>query len=343
MKKLNNRFILLSAVVICISLIFTACAGKTEKAPVEVDVLILPHFENGEMAGDFPGEAQCFYEHYLKENEKFELKGGNILLYNRKNHVAMCVTGAGKVNTATALTSALSDTRFDFSNVYIVGVGCCGGAIEYMTLGDVCLATAVCDNDLGHTGDPREMDERTESKWYHDPSYDDVSYKVFNKDIVSEIYEHTKDVKLQTTELSRRIMKNNFGNAEWAVRDPRLILGTCITSDNYWKGLYDHDKAIDICEHYGTEYPYAVTEMEDIAIADVAEKFGMLDRTIVLRASVNTDVFLDGRTPETTWGGDETFHELIEEDNVETLDIFEPAMWNLFSVGSAAIDYLLGK
>ena len=40
----------------------TVYADDTEKIPVKA--LILPKFEIGEAEGDFPGEAQLFYEHY---------------------------------------------------------------------------------------------------------------------------------------------------------------------------------------------------------------------------------------------------------------------------------------
>ena len=33
--------------------------------PLKVKVLLLPKFEVGEMSGDFPGEAQHYYEQYL--------------------------------------------------------------------------------------------------------------------------------------------------------------------------------------------------------------------------------------------------------------------------------------
>lgn len=34
-------------------------------APLPAKVLLLPKFEIGEMTGDFPGEAQYYYEQYL--------------------------------------------------------------------------------------------------------------------------------------------------------------------------------------------------------------------------------------------------------------------------------------
>lgn len=331
------------ALIVCFCFGFCSCGANGDSGAKEISVLLLPHFETGEMMGDFPGEAQLFYEEYLADSESYELEGGYELFYGEDNGVAMCVTGSGKVNNAAALLTVLTDSRFDCSKAYLMGIGCAGGAVEYSTIGDVCLAAAVCDNDLGHTGDPRDLTEDKGSKWFHDSSYDDCSYKELNLELVEELYDLVKDTELQTTELSRGVMRDNFGDAEWAVRDPKVILGTCMSSDNFWKGTYDHDKAVDIAEYYGTKYPYAVTEMEDIALADIADRFGMLDRTVIIRCNVNTDVFMGDETPESLWGGIDNFNEKVEGENTETLDIFEPAMHNNFAVGSIIIDYLLTK
>ena len=64
-----------------------------------VRVLLLPKFENGEMTGDFPGEAQYYYEHYCRGGEEYTVAGSyqNHKLYVRDG-VALYVTGCGKVN-----------------------------------------------------------------------------------------------------------------------------------------------------------------------------------------------------------------------------------------------------
>ena len=43
-------------------------------------------------------------------------------------------------------------------------------------------------------------------------------------------------------------------------------------------------------------------------------------------------------TPESTWGEYKSFNEKVENDNTETLDIFEPAMHNLFDTARVVID-----
>lgn len=53
------------------------------------------------------------------------------------------------------------------------------------------------------------------------------------------------------------------------------------------------------------------------------------------------DVFMDGETTESIWGDDVSFNEKVENENTETLDIFEPAMHNLFDTASIVIDAAL--
>ncbi len=122
---------------------------------------------------------------------------------------------------------------------------------------------------------------------------------------------------------------------------PAVRKGTALSGDNYWKGIYDHATADFISRYYGCPDPYMVTEMEEVAIANTADCFGMLDRMISLRVIVNMDTFLNEETPESTWGEYKSFNEKVEEKNGETLDIFEPAMQNLFDTGSVVINEIL--
>lgn len=318
---------------------FCSCTKQIEKLPVKV--LIAPHFEIGEMKGDDSGEAQMLFEKYLENCEVYSIANDISLWYNPENEVAMYLTGVGKVNAAMSTTAVLSDNRFDFSNSYILAVGCSGGAIGYATLGDVILESTVCDYDLGHTADIREMKGDGESLWFASSEYEENGCKNFNSDMVERAYALTKDIKLKTTEISRDMLNRNFPNEDWAMRDPAVIKGTSITSDNYWKGSYNHDKAIQLAEYYNSLDPYASTEMEDVAIAIVADQFGLLDRTLIMRCIVNIDVFYDNASPESLWGQNNDFVDTVSDNNEETLDIFVPSIENLFCVAQTIIDSIL--
>ncbi len=48
--------------------IFTSCSDEPQKTALKV--IIIPKIELGEMTGDFPGEAQLFYEEYCAGREE---------------------------------------------------------------------------------------------------------------------------------------------------------------------------------------------------------------------------------------------------------------------------------
>ena len=313
-------------------------AEREKKIPIKV--LILPKFEVAD--NNFPGEAQYYYEHYLKDAESYEISGGNegSRLYVRDG-VALYLLGMGKVNAALGTMAVLSDERFDFSEAYILDTGCAGTAIEYSVMGDVFIITAAVDYDLGHHVDIRELADSTAPTWFHDPVHDDAAVIRLNPELMDRVYALVKDLHVNTTEKTRKYMRETFDGAKWALREPKVLRGTTATSDNYWKGMYGHEKALKIVETYGCPDPYASTEMEDIAVCTAAKRMGMLDRVIILRVSVNMDVFMKGVTPEKLWGSITSGLHLATEDNVEAADIFATSMKNNFTVGSTIIDAIL--
>lgn len=334
------RKILITVLAFATLLMPVVAESATVENPEKIEVLILPKFENGEMAGDFPGEAQYYYENYLAGGEEYDIEGGypGHKLYV-KDGVALYVTGMGKVNSSMSATAVLLDPRFDFSDAYVISTGCGGTATEYTVMGDVFVMSACIDYDLGHHADPREMTIESDTTWFHDAGYDDASHKILNQELVSTVYDLVKDVEIQTTEKTRNFMSAAFDGAEWAVRDPEVLLGTTVSGDNYWKGVYDEANARLMTETYGAPDPYAMSEMEDAAIAVALDRLGMLDRYIIIRDSVNMDVFMNGTNPENLWAGVED--SLSSEDSVEAADIFATAMENNYKVGSVVIDAIL--
>ena len=306
-----------------------------------VRVLILPKFEIGAMTGDFPGEAQYFYEEYLAGGETYVVNGcpGAIGLYYRDG-VALCLVGQGKVTAALNTAAVLSDTRFDFSDAYILSVGCGGAAEGYGVMGDVFVISTAVDFDLGHRADPREMSIETETTWFHDGSFDDSAVIRLDQDLTDHVYSRVKDVSLQTTDQTVRFLRREYPDEAWADRQPQVMRGTSVTGDNYWKGRFDHQNALLMTDTYRCREPYAITEMEDVAVGQAVKRFGMLDRLIILRTGVNMDVFPNGVTPEMLWGPASDDH-LASEESMESVDIFETAMHNCYSVGKVIIDAVL--
>ena len=320
--------------------------AKAEEIPAEtipVKVLILPKFEIDGMSGDFPGEAQYYYEHYLEGAESYDIPGGTegSRLYVRDG-VAMYVLGMGKVAAALSTMAVLSDARFDFSDAYIISTGCAGSAMGSTVMGDVFVISAAVDYDLGHHADIREMEDQTAETWFYDKDFAETAVIRLNPELTDKVWETVRDLPMETTEKTRNFMSAAFGGAEWAVRDPKVLRGTTVTADNYWKGVYDHANALKMIQMYECSEPYVTTEMEDIAVCAAAGRMGMLDRVIVLRDSVNMDVFMLGSTPDRLWNPEYNREaDLAEENNLEATDIFSTAMKNNFAVGSTVIDAIL--
>lgn len=332
------------ASLLCLALtflLFCLPASACFFFPVRIKALILPKFEVDEMSGDFPGEAQYYYEAYCQGGTEYDIRGGQegSKLYV-KDGIALYVTGMGKVNAAASLTALLTDNRFDFSDAYLLSTGCAGSSSDGTVMGDVFLITAAVDYDLGHHADPRDMTVARDTTWFHDVSYDSSACKLLDPALTEKAYSLVKDIPLETTENTRTYMTAAFPEADWASRDPQVLRGTTVSGDNYWKGAYDHANALKIVQTYGCPDPYATAEMEDLALAVVADRMGMLDRLLILRVSVALDTFVNGTTPESLWGAIESL-DIASDESDESSDIFVTAMENNFRVGRVLIDAIL--
>ena len=342
---MKRKIILIFTCIFCLtSLCLLFACGKNAETP-KVKVLIIPKFEIGEMSGDEAGEAQLFYENYCAGCEAIEIPNStptSQFYFNDENGVGLLVTGSGKMAASLSLMSLLSWDAYDFSDTMIVSVGCGGGNTGSFTFGDVVLVTAVCDYELGHSTDRSELDNpELGSTWFPNDSLRDYSVEELNADYYDKVFPLIKDCPLRTTETTKRVLANNFPDEEWAAREPRVSKGTAVSGDSYWKGDEDHTNAGFIAEYYECPDEYAVTEMEEIAIMNAAECFGLEDRVISLRVIVNLDTFLNGENPELLWLEGEYFDDKVREENSETLDIFESGMMNLFDVGRIVIDTIL--
>ena len=337
---------LLCSLILAFCLFLSACSQPAAEK-TKVKVLIVPKFETGEMNGDFPGEAQLFYEQYCLGCEEIAIPNSTPTSHfymNENNGVALLVTGSGKTAAGLSLASLLSWDAYDFSDAKIVSVGCGGGNTGANVFGDVIVVSAACDYELGHGTDSTELkDENAVSTWFNDDSFDEFSHEILNEELCEKAYQLAKDCPMRTTEVATRALAANFPGEEWAAREPSVLKGTTVTADSYWKGKWGNKNSNYIAEYYGCPDKYAVTEMEEIAIMNAAECFGLEGQVISLRVIVNMDTFLKGETPESLWLDGTEFSTLVKEENSETLDIFEPGMHNLFDVGQMVIDAALAE
>ena len=104
--------------------LLTGCSSTSKKTKVRV--LIVPKFEIGEISGDFPGEAQLFYEHYCSGCDEAEIEHmpcGSNFFVNSESGVAVLVSGSGKTPAGLSMMAVLSSDQYDWSDTYMVSVG----------------------------------------------------------------------------------------------------------------------------------------------------------------------------------------------------------------------------
>ena len=332
MKKAAAIFVLAGLILSAI------CTGALSESGERIHptAVIMSMFEVDALAGDDPGEAQYYYEEYFPNPEVYEITKDpfGCSLYVQDD-LALCLLGQGKSSAAVNVAALLCDPRFDFSDTTFLVTGCAGSSEGYGVVGDVYIITATVDYDLGHTADVRDLADASSPIWYRMEEYDPVACHLLNPELTDAAYTLTKDLELKTTDDARSCMARNFDNADWAMREPRVLKGTSITSDDYWKGEYKHQKAMYMTEAYQTPDPYTATVMEDNAIALAFEKMGMLDQLLIIRSSVNMDVFLDGETPESFWGGGKR---LLDNGFDGFTDIFPVSMENCYKVGRTILE-----
>lgn len=328
-----------AAITMVIFLGITGC--KTDRK-IPIKVLLLPKFEIGEMSGDAVGEAQLFYEAYLQGADEYEISGdaADEKLYV-KDGIALYLTGIGKVNSAINTIAVLDDERFDFSDAYIISVGCAGGAAEYATMGDIFVITTAVDYDLGHHADGRDLADPEGQSWFYDHYLSENGKISLDKKLTDQVYEMIRDIKLETTPATRNYMGVAFNNAEWAIRDPKVLKGTTVTGDNYWKGKHSHRNALKMVEVYECPDPFVATEMEDVSVGLALDYLNKLDHYIIIRACVNIDEYMVNATPENLWEDPYDIKFSAEDDTLETFDIFHTAMDNEFKTVDRIVQAIL--
>ncbi len=308
---------------------------------IKIKILLTPKIDIDLVNSDAMGEGRFFYNHYLKDCDVFEIGSGiGVKKAYVKDGIMLMALGQGKVSATFYLSTLLRDNRFDFSDAYILNIGCCGCATGYGTMGDVFVITAAVDGDLGHRVDKSELQNKKLSGWFHDQSFDMVSNIRLNEELANKVFNLVKDTKLKTTAHTKEVLLSSYGDAAWANREPIVQKGTTVTSDNYWKGKIGHEIAKEIVQFYNCPDPYATSEMEDLAVAWTCKNTGNFDRLITIRAASNTDTFLKNATPENLWIKDNQNTEHMEK-LPETADIFPVAMENLFNVCKVIIDAII--
>ena len=131
-------------------------AYADENLPIEIKVVVVSMFEDGEITGDVPGEFQFWVERMPLDQELDFALGPYPLRLNDDGVLGICV-GGGIANAAATIMALGLDPRFDLKNSYWLIAGIAGGDPEDTTLGSAVWAKHVVDGDLLYEIDGREI------------------------------------------------------------------------------------------------------------------------------------------------------------------------------------------
>lgn len=76
----------------------------------------------------------------------------------------------------------------------------------------------------------------TACAFFYNETYADTSVVRLNTALTDQVYDLVKDVKVETTKSTARYLAESFPGEKWAKRQPRVLKGTSVTGDNFWKG-----------------------------------------------------------------------------------------------------------
>lgn len=271
-------------------------------------IILVPYVASSESIEIPTAEAKFLFEEYFRDSSYKQVLGKGLegRLYINGD-VGLYIIGEGKTNASMYATALLSNNEFDFSDTKFILFGCCGCARDVGVVGDIYLVAETVDYELGHHADAREIEGDANHTWYPNQSFSRYGHVDLRNDFYDSVWELIKDEKAISTQDAKEYMSKTFGNNDWAIRNPKIMKVTSVTADSYWKGNHDHQNAKYIVDYYKCKHPFAATDMEDIAIAQVFCNYNITDKLLILRFAVNTDVFMIDQSPETIWSDGGSF------------------------------------
>lgn len=307
-----------------------------------VKVLTVAMFENGEMTGDFAGEAQFWVEGEGMD-EVIDVPGSWSPVYCNADDHCLVVTGMGIANaTATLMAVGFSD-QLNLSQAYVIVAGIAGIDPKDGTLGSAAWADWVVDGDLAYEIDAREIPEGWDYPYIHlgcDGPWCEEGWaagtEVFqlNTALVDWAYELSKDVELADGEGAQTYRANY--PADWpAAAPPSVVRCDTLAASTYWHGTRLGDWAEWwVGQWTGGEGNYCTTEMEDsgtlTALSRLADA-GLvdMDRVLVLRTASNFDRPYEGQTSAESLAADSGG--------------FVPSTQNAYLAGSVVSDHIIAN
>lgn len=322
----------------------SCCAATFARPrPIEVKVVVVAMFEQGNDTGDAPGELQYWVERDHLDRVYPLAAAYHAVRMNDEGEMAV-LTGQGTANAAATITAVGLDPRFDLKHAYWIVAGIAGATPERASLGSAVWARWVVDGDLGYELDAREMPQEwttgyiplRKTRPYEEPAAPlDGQVYALNAGLAEWAFALTRGVALPDTE-KLRAARSHFDGA-MAARPPFVTMGDEISSSTYWHGKRMDAWATQWVSYFtGGKGTFVTTAMEDtgtlLALKNLS-RAGRVDweRVMVLRTVSNFDQQPHGMSAA----------ESLAQQRVGTYSAYLPSLEAAYTVGHTVVRELL--
>ncbi len=296
---MDSKVRLFPALLIAL-LALSGCAWAAQKR-IQVKVVVVAMFEQGQDTGDAPGELQYWVERDHLDRV-YPLAAGYHAVRMNGSGEMVALTGQGTAHAASTIMALGLDPRFDLRHAYWLIAGIAGGSPERISLGSAAWARWVVDGDLGYEIDAREIPHDWSTGYLplrktrpFEPPAAPLDGQVYelNSDLAQWAFDLTKKTPLADSDKLQQIRAEFDGAA--AQRPPLVIMGDEISSSTYWHGKLSDAWAAEWVNYFtGGQGQFATTAMEDtgtlLSLKGLASA-GRVDwrRIMVLRTVSNFD------------------------------------------------------
>ena len=322
----------------------SCCAATFARPqPIEVKVVVVAMFEQGNDTGDAPGELQYWVERDHLDRVYPLAAAYHAVRMNDEGEMAV-LTGQGTANAAATITAVGLDPRFDLKHAYWIVAGIAGATPERASLGSAVWARWVVDGDLGYELDAREMPQEwttgyvplRKTRPFEGPAAPlDGQVYALNAELAEWAFELTRGVALADTE-KLRAARSHFDGA-MAARAPFVTMGDEISSSTYWHGKRMDAWATQWVSYFtGGKGTFVTTAMEDTGTLLALKNLGRAgrvdwERVMVLRTVSNFDQQPHGMSAA----------ESLAQQRVGTYSAYLPSLEAAYTVGHTVVRELL--
>ena len=325
--------------------VLAACGAVAfaRSRPIAVKVVVVTMFEQGQDAGDAPGELQYWVERDHLDRIYPLSAAYHAVRMNGQGEMAV-LTGPGTANAAATITALGLDPRFDLRHAYWMVAGIAGATPELASLGSAVWARWVVDGDLAYEIDAREIPQEwttgyiplRKTRPFEDPATPlDGQVYALNGALADWAFGLTRHVALADTE-KLRVARQAF-NGEKAQSAPFVTMGDELSSTTFWHGKRMDAWATRWVSYFtGGQGTFVTTAMEDtgtlLALKNLS-RAGRVDwrRVMVLRTVSNYD-----QQPR-----DMTAAESLAQQRVGTYSAYLPSLEAAYTVGHTVVKELL--